>query len=105
MKDIPIVNFLQQLLENRAWKTARALSCTNNQFKLRGKFNEAIDCLLAECAVLASNEYLTRHNRTWITLILAVGWIKAKGLIMRECQYGTRRNGSEEACSKMEVQN
>ena len=33
------------------------------------------------------------------------GWVDKSQGINYECQYGTRRNGSEEACSKMEVQN
>ena len=71
--------------EARAWTIARALPCTSNLCRLCEKHNETVNPLSAGCAMLESNEFLTRYDRA--LLILVVEWVKAKEFMEKESFY------------------
>ena len=70
------------MVETRAWKEVRKLS-ENSQCRLckeqRERERERVQLLLAGCNMLASSEYLARHNR--VLMVMAVVWTKEQNLL------------------------
>ena len=60
-KSSAIMLMIDQIVETRAWKKIGGLT-QNSQFRLCKK-QETVKHVLAGCKMLASNEYLGRHNR------------------------------------------
>ena len=76
-----IMSMLEQMIETRAWKKARGLT-ESGECRLCHQYSETIEHLVAGCKILASSEYLTRHNRT--LMVMAVAWAKNNDLIGQE---------------------
>ena len=79
------MSVLEQMVETRAWKEVRQLS-ENSQCRLckeqqreRDRQRERVQLLLAGCNMLASSEYLARHNR--VLMVMAVVWAKEQSLL------------------------
>ena len=69
---------IEQMVETRAWKAARAL-IDDGRCRICFSRDETVEYLVAGCRVLANSEYLTRHNRA--LMILTVAWAKEYELI------------------------
>ena len=67
------------MIETSAWKEVRGLT-ENSQSRLCKEQREtAVQRLLAGCKILASSEYLVRHNRA--LMVMAVVWAKEQNLL------------------------
>ena len=71
------MSMIEQMVETRAWKKVRGLT-ENSLCRLCKEQPETMQHLLAGCKMLASSEYVARHNRT--LMVMAVGWAKEKNL-------------------------
>ena len=87
-KTAAILTMLEQMVETRSWKVARGLS-DNDKCRLCGEYKETVHHLLAGCKVLASGEYLSRHNRA--LMILATTWAKCYNLIEADTRWYRER--------------
>ena len=65
-EDILIMTMLEQMVEIRSWKAARGL-VQDGRCRVCHERDETIEYLVAGCKVLASSEYLSRHNRALMT--------------------------------------
>ena len=65
-------------------KVARGLM-ENGRCRLCGEFNETIEHLVAGCKTIANSEYLARHNRALMVLVIA--WAKGYGLVGKETRW------------------
>ena len=77
-KILAIMSVLQQMVENRACKEVKELT-ENSQCRLCKEQRETAQHLLAGCKMLASSEYLSRHNRA--LMVMAVAWEKEQNLL------------------------
>ena len=67
------------MIETSAWKEVRGLT-ENSQSRLCKEQPEtAVQRLSAGCKILASSEYLARHNRA--LMVMAVVWAKEQNLL------------------------
>ena len=69
---------IEQMVETRAWKEVRELS-ENSHCRLCKEQRETVQHLLAGCKTLASSEYLARHNR--VLMVMVVTWTKEQNLL------------------------
>ena len=69
------MSMIEQMVETRAWAEVRGLS-ENGQCRLCKEQRETVQHLLAGYKMLASSQYLARHNRA--LMVMAVGWEKKK---------------------------
>ena len=76
-----IMSVIEQMVEARAWKEVRGVT-ENRQCRLYQEQRETVQHLLAGCKMLASSEYLARHNRA--LMVMAIAWAKEKGTCFRE---------------------
>ena len=77
-KTSSIMSQLEKMVETRAWKEVRGLT-ENSQWRLCKEQRETVQHLLAGCKMLASSEYLARHNR--VVMVMAVAWAKEQNLL------------------------
>ena len=68
-----IMLVIEHKTKTRAWKEVRGLP-ENSQCRLCKEKRETVQYLLAGCKILASSEYLVRHNRA--RMVMAVAWVK-----------------------------
>ena len=83
-KTSTIISMIEQMIESRAWKEIMRLS-KNSQCRLCKEQRETVQLLLAGCKMLASSEYLTRHNRS--LLVMAVAWAKEQNLLEQNVKW------------------
>ena len=75
---------LEHMVETRAWKEVRGLT-ENSQCRLCEAQRETVQHLLAGCKVLASSEYLERHNRA--LMVMAVAWAEEQNLLHQNLKW------------------
>ena len=75
---------IEQMIETRAWKEARRLT-ENSQCRLCKEQQETVEHLLDGCKMLASSEYLARHNKA--LMVMAVAWAKEKNLLDQNVKW------------------
>ena len=56
----------------------------NGKCRLCGDFNETLEHLVTGCKTMANSEYLLRHNRALMVMVMAIAWAKAYGWVARE---------------------
>ena len=78
-----IMSMIEQMVETRAWKEVRGL--TENSNCRLCKERETVQHLLAGCKMLASSEYLARHNRA--LMMMAVARVKEKNLLDQNVKW------------------
>ena len=83
-KTSAIMSMLEQMVEVRAWKEVRGLT-ENSQCRLCKEQRETVQHLLAGCKMLASSEYLARHNRALI--VMAVTKAKEQDLLDQNVKW------------------
>ena len=83
-KTSAIMSMIEQMVETRAWKEVRGLT-ENNQCRLCKEQRETVQHLLAGCKMLASSEYLARHNRA--LMVMAVAWAKEQNLLDQNVKW------------------
>ena len=69
---------IEQIVETRAWKAARGL-IEDGWCRYCFSHGETVEHLVAGCRVLLNSEYLTRHKRA--LMVLVVAWAKEYELI------------------------
>ena len=79
-----IMSMIKQMVETRAWKEVRRLT-ENNHCRLCIEQRETVQHLLAGCKMLASSEYLARHNRA--LMVMAVAWAKEQNLLDQNVKW------------------
>ena len=86
-KTSAIMSMIEQMVETRAWKEVRWLS-ENSLCILCKEQRETVPHLLAGCNMLASREYLTRHNRA--LMVMVVAWAKDQNVkwYQEKCKRG-----------------
>ena len=72
-KTSAIMSMIEKMVEIRVWKEVRGLT-ENSPCRLCKEQPETVQNLLAGCKMLASSEYLARHNRA--LMAMAVAWTK-----------------------------
>ena len=83
-KTASVMTILEQMIETKSWKASRGLAKCS-KCRLCGQKRETVEHLLAGCKVLASSEYLTRHNRA--LMILAISWKKEFNLVEKDMKW------------------
>ena len=83
-KTASVMTMLEQIVERKSWKASRGLAKCS-KCRLSGQQRETVEHLSAECKVLASSKYLTRHNRALI--ILAISWEKEFKLVEKDMKW------------------
>ena len=83
-KTSAIMSMREQMIETRAWKEVGGL-IENSQCRLCKEQQEALQHLLAGCKMLASSEYLERHNRA--LMVMAVAWAKEQNLLDQDVKW------------------
>ena len=83
-----IMSTIEQMSETRAWKKVRRLT-KNSQCRFCKEQRETVQHLLAECKMLASNEFLASHKRA--LMVMVVAWAKEQNGI-RMCN-GIKKSG------------
>ena len=83
-KVLAIMSMLQQMVETRACKEVKKLT-ENSQCRLCKEQRETAQHLLAGCKMLASSEYLSRHNRA--LMVMAVAWEKEQNLLDQNVKW------------------
>ena len=66
-----IINMREQITETRAWKRNRGLVVDTDLCKLSGKVPGGVMHITSGCKMLASREYMTRHNNLLKILMVA----------------------------------
>ena len=79
-----IMSMIEQMVQHRAQKEARELT-ENSQCRLCGEQRETVQHLLAGCKMLASSEYMARHNR--MLMVMAVAWTKEQNLLDQNVKW------------------
>ena len=79
---------LEQMVETRAWKQTRGL-LEDGRRRLCFQHNETVEHLVVGCQELASCEYLSRHNRA--LMILVVVWAKEHELLGKDVIWYEQR--------------
>ena len=77
-KTSSIMAMLEQMVETRAWKQARGL-VENANCRLCHQYAETVEHLVTGCPKLAGSEYVSRHNRA--LMVLVVAWAKKHQLV------------------------
>ena len=67
------MKMLEQIAETRSWKEARGL-VKDGRCRVCHERDETTEHLVAGSKVLANSEYLSRHNRA--LMIIVVAWAK-----------------------------
>ena len=80
-KTSSIMTMLEQTVETKSWKISRGLA-QDRRCRVCHERDETVEHIVAECKVLANNEYLTRHNRA--LMIMAVNRAKEYKLVCDE---------------------
>ena len=70
---------LEQMVWTRVWTALRGVEVESEICRLCVDKREIVHHLLASCKVLASNEYVRRHNND--LMVFAVEWGKGAGLL------------------------
>ena len=78
------MSMIEQMVEIRAWEEVKGLT-KNSQCRLCKKQRETVQHLLTGCKMLASSEYLARHNRA--LMVMAVAWAKEKNLLDQNVKW------------------
>ena len=85
---------IEQMAETREWKEVRRLT-ENSRCRFCKEQRETVKRLFAEYKMLASSEFLARHNRG--LMVMAVIWAKEQNLLdknvkwcQKKLQKGTR---------------
>ena len=79
-----IIPIIEQMVETRAGKDVRGLT-ENSQCRLCKEQRETVQHLLAGCKMLASSEYMARHNR--VLMVMAVAWTKEQNLLDQNVKW------------------
>ena len=79
-----IMSILEQMVKTKVWKEARGLT-TNSQCRLCKGQRETVQYLLAGSKILASSEYLARHNRA--LMVIAAEWEKEQNLLHQNMKW------------------
>ena len=66
-----IINMQERMIETRAWKRNRGLVVDTDLCKLCGKVPGGVMHITSGCKMLASREYMTRHNNLLKILMVA----------------------------------
>ena len=74
-----IINMQEQMIETRPWKRNRGLVVDTDLCRLCGKVPEGVMHTTSGCKMLASREYMARHNN--LLKILMVAWCKENELM------------------------
>ena len=69
---------IEQMVETRTWNEVRGLT-ESSQRRLCKEQRETVQHLSTGCKMLASSEYLARHNRA--LMVMVVAWTKQKNLL------------------------
>ena len=77
-KTSSIIMMLEQMVEKRLWKAAKAL-VQDRHCRVCHESDETTEHLVAGCKVLANSEYFSRHNRA--LMVMAVAWAKECKLV------------------------
>ena len=77
-----IINMQKQMIKTRAWKRNRVLVVNTDFCRLCSEVPERVMNIISGCKMLASREYLTRHNN--LLKILVVAWCKENELMERD---------------------
>ena len=75
------MTMLEQMAETRAWKQTRRL-LEDGRCRLCFQHNASVEHLVAGYQKLASSEYLSRHKRA--LMILVVAWAKEHELLEQD---------------------
>ena len=78
------MSLIEEMVETRAWKEFKGLT-ENSQCRLCKEQRETVQHLLAGCKMLASSEYLARHNRA--LMVMAVAWAKEQNLLDQNVKW------------------
>ena len=79
-----IIPIIEQMVETRVGKDVRGLT-ENSQCRLCKEQRETVQHLLAGCKMLASSEYMARHNR--VLMVMAVAWTKEQNLLDQNVKW------------------
>ena len=77
-----IINMQEQMIRTRTWKRNRGLVVDTNIFRVCGEVSEGVTLVTSGCKMLASREYMTRHNN--LLKILMLAWCKENELMERD---------------------
>ena len=80
-KTAAIMTMLEQIVETRSWKEPRGL-IDDGRCRICIQHSETVEHLVAGCTKLANSEYLTRHNRAVVFLVVV--WAKQQELMDQE---------------------
>ena len=73
-----IMDMLEKTVETRSWKVARGLM-EDGRCRVCFEQNGTVEHLVAGCKVSANGEFLSRHNRA--LMILVIAWAKEHDLV------------------------
>ena len=79
-----IMSMIKQMAETRAYKEVRGLT-ENSQCRLCKEKRETAQHLLAGCKMLASSDYMARHNK--MLMVMAVAWAKEQNLLDQNVKW------------------
>ena len=82
------MTMLEQMVETKSWKVSRGLT-QDRRCRVCHERDETVEHFVAGCKVLAKNEYLTRHNR--VLMIMVVNWAKKYKLVGDEMVWYKER--------------
>ena len=78
------MSMIKQMAETRAYKEVRGLT-ENSQCRLCKEKRETTQHLLAGCKMLASSDYMARHNK--MLMVMAVAWAKEQNLLDQNVKW------------------
>ena len=88
-----IINLQEQIIKTRAWKSNKGLVVDTEFCRLCSEVPERVMHIISGCKMLASREYLTRHNN--LLKILVVSWCKENELMERDQAWYKSYVGTE----------
>ena len=83
-KTSAILSITEKMAETRAWKELRGLT-ENSQCRLCKEQRQPVQYIFAGCKMLASSEYLARHNRA--LMVIAVTQAKEQNLLDQNVKW------------------
>ena len=83
-KTSAILSITEKMAETRAWKELTGLT-ENSQCRLCKEERQIVQYIFAGCKMLASSEYLVRHNRA--LMVIAVTLAKEQNLLDQNVKW------------------